>query len=189
MRNHLYFAYGSNLHREGMASRCPDSEPVGRATLHGWELTFRGVADIQRREGGRTHGALWRISPRDLERLDAYEGYPSLYGRELVSVCTEDRELAAVTYVMKDDYLGLPSALYLGTIERGYEQWELPLIALDFAVARVKNRLFDEGIRAFEPDGPKRLKAQTRVPRARGCRSVGGSSGSLISRDQELGPF
>src|SRR5215218_3595522 len=112
METRLYFAYGSNLDREGMARRCPDSEPLARATLEGWQLTFQGVADIRRRPGARTHGALWRISDRDLERLDSYEGYPSLYGREKVPALSGGEELLAVTYVMceEDRYLGLPSA-------------------------------------------------------------------------------
>jgi gamma-glutamylcyclotransferase (GGCT)/AIG2-like uncharacterized protein YtfP len=153
-----YFAYGSNLSLEGMASRCPDSEPVGRATLDGWALTFNGVADIERLEGARTHGALWRISDRDLERLDSYEGYPGLYRRELVTVRTEQGEIAAVTYVMNDAYVGLPSSSYYEVIKRGYEQWDLPVLALEMAVAKVKNSLHDRGIRSFEPDGPKRLR-------------------------------
>ena len=161
MRKWLYFAYGSNLDLEGMASRCPDSEPVGRAILDGWTLTFRGVADIERRAGLQTHGALWRISDRDLERLDAYEGYPSLYRRELVPVRTAEGELVALTYVMNDDYLGLPSLPYYGTIKRGYEHWGLPMLALEMALAQVKNRLYDLGIRSFEPDGPKRLRPAT----------------------------
>lgn len=160
MEKRLYFAYGSNLDHEGMARRCPDSAPLGHATLEGWQLTFQGVADIRRRRGARTHGALWRISGRDLERLDTYEGYPSLYGREKLPILSGEGELAAVTYLMRDEdhYLGLPSSGYLATIRRGYEQWELPLIALDFAVAQVEDRLFDLGIRDFEPDGPKRLR-------------------------------
>jgi gamma-glutamylcyclotransferase (GGCT)/AIG2-like uncharacterized protein YtfP len=168
METRLYFAYGSNLDHEGMARRCPDSKPVAPAALEGWQLTFQGVADIRRLRGARTHGALWRISDRDLERLDTYEGYPSLYGRENVSVLSGGDELVAVTYVMRDQdhYLGLPSSAYLDTIRRGFKQWELPVIALDFAVAQVKNRLFDLGVDRFEPDGPKRLKAQTRLERA-----------------------
>lgn len=154
----LYFAYGSNLSLEGMASRCPDCEPVGSATLDGWALTFRGVADIERRKGARTHGALWAISDRDLERLDAYEGCPNLYRRELVAARTEDGKLVAVTYVMTDDYVGLPSLSYYRTVKRGYEQWDLPVIDLDMAVAKVKDRLYDQGIRTFEPDGSKRLR-------------------------------
>jgi gamma-glutamylcyclotransferase (GGCT)/AIG2-like uncharacterized protein YtfP len=153
----LYFAYGSNLIIEGMASRCPDSEPVGPAILHGWQLTFRGVADIERREGVQTHGALWRISDRDLERLDTYEGYPRMYARELAWACTGEEEAIAIVYVMRDNYLGLPSPMYLRTIKRGYEQWGLPVKNLDLAVARVEDRLRDLGITSFEPDGPKRL--------------------------------
>jgi gamma-glutamylcyclotransferase (GGCT)/AIG2-like uncharacterized protein YtfP len=154
----LYFAYGSNLDLDAMASRCPDSEPVGVATLGGWALTFRGVADIEPRKGARTHGAVWRISARDLERLDAYEGYPGLYRREFVSVQASDGAVRAITYVMNDDYLGLPSPPYYRTIRRGYEQWGLPMLALEMAQAQVKNRLYDLGIRSFEPDGPKRLR-------------------------------
>ncbi|MEK6272747.1 MAG: gamma-glutamylcyclotransferase family protein [Actinomycetota bacterium] len=162
----LYFAYGSNLNLDGMAARCPDSEPVGVAILGDWALTFRGVVDIERRESARTHGALWRISDRDLERLDAYEGYPRLYRRELVPVRTAEGELVALTYVMNDDYLGLPSPAYYRTIKRGYEQWGLPLPALDMALAQVKDRLHDLGIRSFEPDGPKRLRPACRKTRS-----------------------
>jgi gamma-glutamylcyclotransferase (GGCT)/AIG2-like uncharacterized protein YtfP len=154
----LYFAYGSNLNLDGMASRCPDSEPVGVATLRGWALTFRGVADIEPREGARTFGALWQISARDLERLDRYEGHPGLYRRELLPVQTTDGPVQAVTYVMNDDYLGLPSSAYYEVIRRGYEQWELPIEALERGLAAVLDRLFDLGISAFEPDGPKRLR-------------------------------
>lgn len=160
MSSHLYFAYGSNLNHEGMARRCPDAEPVAAATLEGWQLTFQGVADIRRRPRGRTHGALWRISDRDLSRLDTYEGYPSLYGRGKVPVRSDGHDLIAITYAIGDEdhYLGLPSPVYLATIREGYEQWKLPAIALDFAVAQVKNHLFDLGHRRFEPDGPKRLR-------------------------------
>ena len=155
---HFYFAYGSNLNREGMSSRCADAEPLCPAVLKGWALTFRGVADIKPREGGRTHGALWRISDRDLERLDRYEGWPSLYRRELLPVRVGKEELVAITYVMNDDYVGLPSALYYRSIVRGYKDWDLPLNSLEDAVPRVKKRLKEAGIRTFVPDGPKRLR-------------------------------
>jgi gamma-glutamylcyclotransferase (GGCT)/AIG2-like uncharacterized protein YtfP len=157
---HLYFAYGSNLDREAMAHRCPDARPLGPGTLEGWQLNFQGVADIRPKPRARTQGALWRISDRDLARLDTYEGYPSLYGRERLPVRTPGGELLAITYVMRDEdgYQGLPSDVYLATIRRGYEQWSLPLIALDFAVAKVEDRFFDLGVSRFEPDGPKRLR-------------------------------
>ena len=61
----------------------------------------------------------------------------------------------------EDAYLGLPSPGYLATIRGGYKQWGLPRIALDFAVAKVEDRLFDLGITRLEPDGPKRLRPST----------------------------
>ena len=157
-----YFAYGSNLNLEGMKARCADCVPAGTATLDDWSLTFRGVADIERLQGRRTYGALWGISDRDLERLDSYEGYPRVYRRRLVSVRVGEREVGALTYVMDDDYVGLPSSFYYETIRQGYEQWDLPVLALEVAAARAQDRLHDRGFSRFEPDGPKRLRA---VPR------------------------
>ena len=154
-----YFAYGSNLNFEGMAGRCADAVPAGAATLEHWALTFRGVADIERVRGRLTHGALWGISDHDLERLDRYEGYPSLYRRRLVSVRVGERLVGALTYVMDDDYQGLPSPFYYETIEQGYEQWDLPLAALEEAAARARDRLEEAGLSRFEPDGRKRLRA------------------------------
>src|SRR5690348_5363822 len=102
METRLYFAYGSNLNRDAMARRCPDSKPVAPAVLDGWRLTFQGVADIERQPGARTVGAVWKISAQDLRHLDRYEGYPRLYGRELVPVQIGEETLSAITYVMKD---------------------------------------------------------------------------------------
>lgn len=155
---HLYFAHGSNLNRDGMEARCPDCEPMRSAVLEDWALTFRGVADVKPSGGAVVHGALWRISDRDLGRLDRYEGWPSLYRRELLAVRIEKQELTAITYIMNDDYVGLPSPLYYRSIAHGYKQWGLPLDALEAAVASVKGRLNRLGVRTFVPDGPKRLR-------------------------------
>lgn len=91
-----YFAYGSNLNRVAMSARCPDCRPIGPATLADWALTFRGVADIEPLAGARAHGAIWTVSDRDLANLDRYEGYPSLYRRELVSVRVDAAEVVAI---------------------------------------------------------------------------------------------
>ena len=156
---HLYFAYGSNLNHAGMARRCPDSAPVGPRRARGLAADLPGRRRHRAASGARTHGALWKISERDLEQLDRYEGYPSLYGREQSPVLGRRR---AGRDHLRDARRGpLPRAslaAYLETIRQGYEQWGLPKIALEFAVARVRDRLFDLGIRRFEPDGPKRLR-------------------------------
>ena len=43
-KERLYIAYGSNLNLEQMKHRCPTAEVVGKSTLHGWRLRFRGGA-------------------------------------------------------------------------------------------------------------------------------------------------
>ena len=42
----LYIAYGSNINLWQMALRCPHSRPLDPAMLKGWELEFRGYANI-----------------------------------------------------------------------------------------------------------------------------------------------
>lgn len=156
--SHLYFAYGSNLDHDGMGSRCPGAVPVEIGVIDGWALTFRGVADIKPSDGSLTHGAIWRIDDHNLGCLDRYEGCPRLYRRELLPVRTAAGELHAIAYVMNDDYVGLPSPSYYRVIARGYEQWDLPLDALEAAVAEVKKRLARLGVTSFVADGPKRLR-------------------------------
>lgn len=81
-----YFAYGSNLNKKQMMKRCPDASPVARAKLKGYQLTFNRVADIVPEEQAITWGAIYTVSPKDIENLDLYEGYPRLYGKIPVEV-------------------------------------------------------------------------------------------------------
>lgn len=100
----LYFAYGSNMNLNQMAFRCPDAEVVESVRLEGYRLAFRtngggnGVATILPEEGSYVDGVLWRISERDEQHLDHYEGFPFLYGKEPVTVTNQDgvrREIMA----------------------------------------------------------------------------------------------
>ena len=101
-----YFAYGSNMNLNQMAFRCPDAEVVGPVRLEGYCLAFcmngggNGVATIFPEQGSFVDGVLWRISKRDEQCLDRYEGFPYLYGKEAVTVITSDgvrREIMAYT--------------------------------------------------------------------------------------------
>ena len=128
----LYFAYGSNINLDQMACRCPDAEVVGPVTLEGWELLFRGsgVATIGRKEGGTVHGLLWQLTP-DCERsLDRYEGYPRLYGKQLVTVRdAQGQELTVMAYIMTERYRtpAVPPTPYYEGIQEGYRQNGLPV--------------------------------------------------------------
>jgi hypothetical protein len=35
-RTHLYFGYGSNMWKDQMARRCPESALIGVGLVHGW---------------------------------------------------------------------------------------------------------------------------------------------------------
>jgi hypothetical protein len=155
-----YFAYGSNLNRAHMSVRRPSAKPLGRATLPGWRLTFRGVADIERAVGAVVQGGLWLLRDADVRALDRYEGAPALYRRRSVAVVSDGELPEAMTYVMvADEYLGLPSTWYLGRIAAGYRDWALPLGPLRAAVERTAHDLAERGTVGFAPDGRKRLRA------------------------------
>lgn len=163
----LYFAYGSNLHRDQMEARCPDAVRKGRAVLADHRLVFRGVADVEPAAGEQVVGGLWQISRRDLAALDRYEGYPTLYDRREVRVTTARLgDVTAIVYVMRDDDAQmLPSRYYLDTITEGYRHFSLPLGELRAAVARAGEWLLDHGIREVVEDGkrcrtPRQVAAQ-----------------------------
>ena len=88
IKEKLYFSYGSNMNLNQMAFRCPNAEVVESVRLEGYRLAFRtngggnGVATILPEEGSYVDGVLWRISERDEQHLDHYEGFPFLYGKE-----------------------------------------------------------------------------------------------------------
>ncbi len=75
-----YFAFGSNLSKDGMKIRCPNAKMGKKHTLEGYRLTFRcNLPDIVPEENGEVVGGLWEISESDEEKLDEFEGY---YGPE-----------------------------------------------------------------------------------------------------------
>ena len=115
-----------------MAFRCPDAQVVDTVRLEGYRLAFRmnggghGVATILPEPGSFVDGVLWRISERDEQSLDLYEGFPRLYGKEPVTVVDPDglkREVMA--YTMNSPYKdvpALPSKSYLEGILNGCRQ-------------------------------------------------------------------
>ncbi|KAH6849762.1 hypothetical protein B0I37DRAFT_96225 [Chaetomium sp. MPI-CAGE-AT-0009] len=73
----LYFAYGSNLWLEQMATRCPSSYFIGRAILpdYRWQINERGVANVIPCPGRSVHGLVYELGGADDERrLDRSEG-------------------------------------------------------------------------------------------------------------------
>ena len=128
----LYVAYGSNLNRKQMQHRCPTAKLVGSGVLHDYALQFKGqahcaFATIAPQKGATTPVAVWEIQKRDEEHLDAYEGYPTHYFKENVSVEMNDgKTVEGMVYIMNQRMtFGLPSTHYYRTVLEGYRDCRL----------------------------------------------------------------
>ena len=115
----LYMAYGSNLNKGQMSVRCPTAKPVGSAMILGYELVFRGVADIQKSADPNMMipVGIWEIEASDEAALDSYEGYPRLYGKIMVN--------GIMTYQMNTKRVMPPYVSYFNTILQGYQDFGL----------------------------------------------------------------
>ncbi|KAF5724887.1 AIG2 family [Fusarium mundagurra] len=104
----LYFAYGSNLWLQQMASRCPESYYVGRAVLmdHRWQINSRGFANVIPCSGYNVHGLVYQVSVDDEARLDRNEGvhsgaYTKSYHSVVLHEAVEDIQLPT-RYLVQD---------------------------------------------------------------------------------------
>jgi len=130
-----YFAYGSNLNKRQMRERCPDSKPMFIATLPNYKLVFvgwsrqwrGGVISIKPLRGERVRGAIYEVSEQCIQRLDKFEGHPTDYARQKVTVFDEDSEpIEAITYIKAGQFEETqPSKEYLAVIQQGYRDWRL----------------------------------------------------------------
>ena len=122
-KQRLYIAYGSNLNLEQMAFRCPTAKVVGKSELKDYELLFRGgrrgaVATVEPKEGSTVPVLIWEIQNRDEASLDLYEGYPNLYGKQMLEVELDGKTVPAMVYVMTPGHsFGIPSDYYAAGFE------------------------------------------------------------------------
>lgn len=116
-----YFAYGSNMAKEQMASRCPGSQLAGRAQLlaYSFLINERGVASVAPARNCITQGLLWTLTPADEKALDQFEGVGGgLYLKKVVAVHPNDGSEAvqALIYVASNNRPGIPRPGYLEKI-------------------------------------------------------------------------
>ncbi|KUO73444.1 MAG: hypothetical protein APF81_19740 [Desulfosporosinus sp. BRH_c37] len=123
----LYLAYGSNMNLKQMEVRCPTAKVVGKATLKGYELLFKGVnggayATIKKNPDKETPVVVWEIDAIAENRLDKYEGFPTLYGKSNLRVELDGKKVSAMVYIMnRGPRLGMPEHHYYEGILAGYE--------------------------------------------------------------------
>jgi len=124
----LHFAYGSNMDRALMLRRCPTAEAIGPARLDHWRfiVTRDGYASIIPASREVVHGVLWRLGPRDLAAVNAYESIDSgLYRRRMLPV-RRDGLMRALVYVARERRAGCPRPGYQDLVVAAARAWNLP---------------------------------------------------------------
>jgi len=132
-----YFAYGSNLDRMQMDSRCPDNEYKGRARLAGYRFTFDGfskgrngaVANIIESPQDEVWGCLYDISEADKKKLDGFESVAQeIYGIIQVTVTDDSGALVpALAYTRTNEKEGTPAREYYDQVLQGMVDCDLPV--------------------------------------------------------------
>ena len=135
MKTKIYIAYGSNMDERQMVFRCPEAELLGTGLLEGWRLMFKGsktgaYATIEKEKGQRVPILLWRISEKDEEWLDRYEGFPTFYYKRTVQAMKTDADgkicgkTHGMAYIMHEERkLGLPTDGYLTVLDEAYRKF------------------------------------------------------------------
>jgi cation transport regulator ChaC len=125
----LHFAYGSNMDLRMMRRRCPGAGVVGGAVLrdHRFIITKDGYASVATVRGALVHGLLWRLTPRDLAALNAYENIEAgLYRAASLPVQAAGRAVRALVYVGRSDVPGRPRLGYMELVAAAAREAGLP---------------------------------------------------------------
>lgn len=129
----LYFAYGSNMDRAAMTTRCPGARPVGLARLerHRLAIMREGYATVARDPRRAVHGLLWELPFGDILALDRYEGVAGgLYVKRQQPVVGEAGLRKALVYIGSNDGPGAARPGYLEGVLAAAREIGLPAAAL-----------------------------------------------------------
>jgi hypothetical protein len=125
----LYFAYGSNMDRNAMATRCPASKAVGTGRLmrHRFIVFSEGYASVARHPASATWGLLWDLALSDMPALDRYESLSTgLYTKVIQPIVTELGPRRAIVYVGREAEAGIPKPGYMEGVVEAAEALGLP---------------------------------------------------------------
>ena len=125
----LHFAYGSNMSRARMRPRCGSAREIGTGLLEGHRfiITADGYASVLPTPGGIVHGLVWRLTPRDLAALDAYESLDTgLYRAVTLPVRIGTAHAPALVYVGRSRVPGRPRPGYLEDVLAAARDLNLP---------------------------------------------------------------
>ena len=124
-----YFGYGSNLSKDQMFVRCPDSSYLtsGRLSDYSWFINTRGYASIRQNLNDFVLGEIFTLSDKDIELLDIYESVAEgMYEKFMMSVKTQSGFIYCLVYIATDKEIGQPQAEYIERINAGIKSANLP---------------------------------------------------------------
>jgi len=124
-----YFGYGSNLSKEQMAIRCPESKYYTSGTLSGysWLINTRGYASIKPSNSDFVLGEIFTLSQQDVDYLDIYESVEEgMYLKTNLSVETSKGTIDCLVYIASDSTPGIPQEEYIERINLGIKSANLP---------------------------------------------------------------
>lgn len=110
----VYFAYGSNMLTARLRERMPSCEPIGIATLPGYELRFHKRSKDKSGKcnafaSGNNNsviGVLFSFDPAERAKLDQAEGVGSGYEHAMVTVLNQEgRRRKVLTYIATPAYI------------------------------------------------------------------------------------
>ena len=117
-----------------MRKRAPLAKPVGIATLAHYRflITADGYASVAPRRGDKVYGALWRLTPRDLVTLAAWENIAGgLYRAKMLPVQHAGRRSRALVYLARPRPLGRAKIGYMELVIAAALEWRLPQLYID----------------------------------------------------------
>ena len=126
----FYFGYGSNLSKEQMGLRCPDSEYFISGKLPGyeWLINRRGYASIKTSKEAFVLGEIFKLSEKDVEYLDIYENVSEgFYRKHFLNILTEKGSIKCLVYIASDNNKGVAQLEYIDRINDGINSARLPL--------------------------------------------------------------
>lgn len=142
--NTLYVAYGSNLNKIQMCEdRCKGSVPVTSLMLKGYRLTFHLFLTVEKDEQYDTPVVIWKISNKNEQVLDSYEGVSfNTYRKEFIILPINGENRLCLIYIMnyrESRWNKAPSYEYYETCLQGYKDFDLNIKYLVGACCRVKD--------------------------------------------------
>lgn len=135
-----YIAYGSNLNKMQMSTRCPSAEAIGTAVIDGWRLLYRrSYLTIEQKPGYHVPVGIWKVDEESEKALDRYEGFPRFYIKKEFNLNVKladgtHKRLPCFAYIMNNGFpLELPSFYYRNVVAEGYRDFGLDMAILQKA--------------------------------------------------------